>query len=233
MLQRNWNRILLIGLACLAIGSIAIPALAVDGQWHIRAHAAWVQPDLNWQMSPEGGTAIAVDANSAWGLGINGEYQVSELLGVELGIMRAVPDIDLHVENRDLGLSASASDGLTMTPLSLGLNFHLTPKRNYDLYIGPFLAYVLYSDLEWSISETLIVDGVPVEFEDSLRIAVANDLAYGAVVGADIPFGSKGWFFSGSLRYMVTKLDSSDDEGDGERLDFDPFIVSLGVRYSF
>lgn len=233
MLRRHRNLVLLLVTTCLALGSTTLPAAAGDGQWHLRVHAAWVRPDLSWQMSPEPGTVVRVDADDAWGLGISGEYQVSELLGIDLGIMRAVPDVDLHVEDSSLGASISASDGLTMTPLSLGLNFHLTPKQRFDLYIAPYLAYVLYSDVEWRVKETLIIDGVPVELEDAIRFAVSNDLAYGAVLGADIPIGPKRWYFSGSLRYMVTELDGTDDEGDREILDLDPFIVSVGVRYSF
>lgn len=233
MLRRNRDPVLLFGLACLALGSTTLPAAAGDGQWHLRAHAAWVHPDLDWQMSPEPGEVVRVNADDAWGLGITGEYQVSELLGVDLGIMRAVPDVNLHVEGAFLGASIGASDGLTMTPLSLGLNFHLTPGQRYDLYLGPFLAYVLYSDLEWRVNETLDVDGVLVVIDETLRMSVANDLAYGAVAGADIPIGFRGWYLSGTLRYMATELDVTSPEGDSENLSLDPIIVTLGVRYSF
>jgi outer membrane protein W len=233
MLRHYSHRVLLIGLACLAAGLLAMPATAGDGQWHLRAQAVRVQPDLDWRMSPAPGDVVSVDANDAWGLGISGEYQVSDLLGVDLGVLRAVPDLDVRVDDALLDLSVSATDGMTMTPLSIGLNFHLTPIQRCDLYLGPFLAYVLYSDLEWRVYETIAVGGVPVVIDETLRMSVANDLAYGAVAGADIPIGSRGWYISGSVKYMATELDITDPDGDSENLSLDPIIVAIGVRYSF
>ena len=84
MLPLQRHSILLIGLACLTALSTASPTSAADGQWHLRAHAAWVSPALSWQMSPAPGDLVRVDADSAWGLGISGEYRASDLLGVEL-----------------------------------------------------------------------------------------------------------------------------------------------------
>lgn len=233
MHRRNRNPVLLFGLACLALGSTTLPAVAGDGQWHLRAHAAWVHPDLDWQTSPAPGDFVTVVADDAFGLSVSGEYQVSDLLGVDLGLMRAVPDILVRSEDRDLGLSVSATDGLTMTLLSIGLNFHVTPGQPFDLYLGPYLAYVLYSDLEWRVNETIDVGGVPVDIDETLRMSVANDLAYGAIAGIDIPFGANGWHFSAALKYMATELDAKTPEGDSESLSLDPVIVTLGVRYSF
>lgn len=233
MLRYLRKPVLLCGLTCLAAASTALPAVAGDGLWHLRAQAIWVQPDLSWSMSPEPGSAISVDADDAWGLGISGEYQVSDLLGVDLGILRTVPDVRIQVDEALLGLSIGATDGLTMTPLSIGLNFHLTPSQRYDLYLGPYLAYVLYSDLEWRVNETVDVGGVPVVIDDTLRMSVANDLAYGAVVGADVPLGPEGWYFSSTLRYLATELDATEPEGDSETLSFDPLMIAVGVRYSF
>ena len=233
MLRHTGNRLSVFGLTCLVAGSIALPAVAESGQWHLRAQAVWVYPDLDWRMSPEPGDLITVDADDSWGLGISGEYQVSELLGVELGIMRTSPDIRIVSEERNHGLSVSATDGLTTTPLSIGLNFHVTSARHFDLYLGPFLAYVLYGDLEWRVNETVVVGGVPIVLDETLRTSVSNDLAYGAVAGIDIPLGPDGWCFSGAIKYLATELDATDPEGDSENLSLDPLMVLVGVRYSF
>lgn len=233
MLRHHSHFVLLIGLACLASGLLAMPATAGDGQWHLRAHAVWVHPDLSWYMSPVPGEVVSVDADDAWGLGVSGEYQVSDLLGVDLGVLRAVPDLEISVEDAFLGMSVSATDGMTMTPLSIGLNFHLTPNQRFDLYLGPFLAYVLYSDLEWRVNETIEVGGVPVVIDETLRMSVANDLAYGAIAGVDIPIGYRGWYISGTLKYMATEVDITDPDGDSENLSLDPIILAIGVRYSF
>lgn len=233
MIRLHRRSILLVGLACLTALSTASLAAAADGQWHLRAHAAWVSPDLSWQMSPAPGDLVKIDAASSWGLGISGEYQFSDLLGIELGVMRSSPDVDIQVDDAVLDVTVRASDGLTMTPLTLGLNFHVTPTRSFDLYLGPYLAYVLYGDLEWRVNETIVDGGVPIDFDQSLRMSIANDLAYGAVAGADIPLGPEGWYFSGTLKYLATELDASEPEGDSENLSLDPLIVAIGFRYSF
>ena len=81
--------------------------------------------------------------------------------------------------------------------------------------------------------ETIVVDGIPIPFDQTLRMSVANDLAYGAVVGADVPLGPEGWYFSSSLKYLATELDATDPEGDSENLSLDPLMIAVGIRYSF
>ena len=233
MLRHQWNRPLLIVLASLAAGSIALPAVAANGRWHLRAHAVWNHPDLDWRTSPDPGDVVTIQADDAWGVGISGEYQVSDLLGVDMGILRTTPDIRIVAEDRDLGISLGATDGLTMTPLSIGLNFHVAPASRFDIYLGPFLAYVLYGDLQWRVNETVDVAGTPIVFDETLQMSVANDLAYGAVAGVDIPLGPGGWFFSGAVKYMSTELDATSSGGEGENLSLDPVLVTVGVRYSF
>ena len=52
-------------------------------------------------------------------------------------------------------------------------------------------------------------------------------------MGLDIPFSSKPWAVATSLRYLATSLDITDPDGDRETLDFDSWIITLGLRYSF
>lgn len=214
----------------LTIG-LSSPA-AARGPAHLRAFALWVQPDLDFNRPGEE-QDLTADADGALGLGISGEYQFSDRLGLELGIFRASPDVNLVNTIKELDLTARASDGQAMTPVTLGLNIHLLPEDRLDLYISPFLAYVYYGDLEFFISETTEINGEQIVLEDSIRVDVANDLAYGATVGLDVPFSSKPWAIATSLRYLATSLDITDPDGDRETLDFDSWIISLGLRYSF
>lgn len=224
--------VLLAGLVVIvfAIG-LSSPATAREPA-HLRAFALWIQPDLDFNRPGEE-QDLTADADGALGLGISGEYQFSDRLGLELGIFRASPDINLVNYLKELDLAAHTSDGQAMTPVSLGLNIHLLPEDRLDLYLAPFVAYVYYGDLEFHISETVEIDGQTITLQDSIRVDVANDLAYGATVGLDIPFSSKPWAIATSLRYLATSLDITDPDGDRETLDFDSWIISLGLRYSF
>ena len=198
----------------------------------MRVFALWVKPDLDFFRSTDE-QVLTADADGALGFGLSGEYQFTDRLGLELGVFRASPDVNLFNYIRELDLAAATSDGQAMTPVSLGLAIHLLPESRLDLYVTPFVSYVYYGDLEFFIRETIEIDGQPVTLEDSLRVDVANDVAYGGTLGLDIPFSSRPWAVATSLRYLATSLDITDPEGDRETLDFDSWIISLGLRYTF
>jgi outer membrane protein W len=230
---RNQPLAVLLGCVTVLAFAIALPGpVAARGPVILRGFGLWVQPDLDFNRSDEQQN-ISADADGAFGLGVSGEYQLSAWLGVEIGVFRASPDVHLANEIRELDLIALASDGQVMTPVSLGLNIHFLPKDRLDVYLSPFVAYVYYGDLEFLVRETIAIGDQEIVLEDSIRVDVANDTAYGATVGLDIPFSSRPWAVATSLRYLATSLDITDPEGDREELDFDSWVVSLGLRYTF
>jgi outer membrane protein W len=232
-MSRNQLSAALLGTVAVVALTIGLPAPASGrGPAHLRAFGVWVQPDLNFDRPGEEQN-LSADADGAFGFGVSGEYQFSDRVGLEIGVFEASPDINLVNEIPEFDLIALTSDGQAMTPVSLGLNIHLLPKDRLDLYLSPFLAYVYYGDLEFSIRETVEIGGQEIVLEDSIRVDVANDTAYGASLGLDIPFSSRPWAIATSLRYLATSLDITDPEGDREKLDFDSWVVSLGLRYTF
>lgn len=232
-MYRMQSSVVLLGALIVLVLTMGLSSpAAARGPAHLRAFALWVQPDLDFNR-PGDEQDLTADADGALGLGISGEYQFSDRLGLELGVFRASPDINLVNYVRELDLAAQASDGQAMTPVSLGLNIHLLPEDRLDFYLAPFVAYVYYGDLEFHLNETIEIGGQTVTLQDSVRVDVDNDLAYGATLGLDIPFSSQPWAVATSVRYLATGLDITDPEGDRETLDFDSWIVSLGLRYSF
>jgi len=105
---------------------------------------------------------------------------------------------------------------IDFTPLFVGANFHLTPGRSFDVYLGPFVAWVTYGDLELG-DESISID---------------DDFGLGAVVGIDLPVGRGRWNFSGALRYLQTEADPGSGPDD-RPLDVNPWIVQAGVGYRF
>ena len=202
--------------------------------WHLRAFGVWLEPDLDYQ-GPTGDDEVDILATAAgsFGLGISAEYQFTERLGVELGILRATPKITLDYAFRDLGLQLQTSDNLAMTPISLGLDIHLLPEKRLDVYLAPVLAYVWNSDLDFVVDQTFEIEGQPIRIRDEARVNVSNDVAYGATLGVDIPFSARPWAVATSLRYLATELEATDPEGEGIRPDFNTSIVTVGLRYSF
>lgn len=217
----------------MVIALLASPALAADSPWQIRGFVAWFDPDVDETIVNEDGESIRVGADDDIGFGLSAEYRYSPRLGFEFGVLQASPETTVTLEDSELGLSLTARDDPSIRPLTAGVNWYLTPQSNLDLYVGAFLAYVLYDDLTFDLNAEIPVNGEVIVVSERARVDVDNDFSYGAVLGLDIPIGTLGWALAASVRYIETDLDSTDDDGDQETLAVDPLIVTLGVRYSF
>lgn len=159
------------------------------------------------------------------------ERRLGELLGVEVSLLHAGHDVsgrlvgtarlirnsdNAILEETDVDESDTIGD-IDVTPLLVGANFHLTSGHSVDVYLGPFVGYVMYGDLD--------IQGE--------KIGIDDDVAYGAVVGIDIPFGKGRWVFSGAARYMKTDAQPSESGPDALALPVDPYVVQAGLGYRF
>lgn len=154
---------------------------------------------------------VKFEAQSDIGFSFGYEYMATDLVGIDANLSYSEHDVDASY----MGLTLTVADA-TMTPLTVGVNFHVVSNENLDFYLGPFAAYVMYGDLKSKIPG--IGDA-----------SIDDDFGFGAVLGIDVPFGSKGWMFSSALKYLQT---SAEPEGD-EALDIDPLVIQLGVGYKF
>jgi outer membrane protein len=195
-------------------------ANAGDGPWRFRLFAVSMNPTGDTVFVPDTGERIHFQADGGYGGGLELEYRVSHRLGIGFGAVTASPVIDVLIDEVGV-ISASAKPRIS--PVYVELNLHLTPASRADLYVGPVLAYVVYSSFDlvadpWFLREWF-------ETED--------DWGYGINAGLDIPLGDGGWFVTGAFKYLVTTLEASPpDEGVG-RSDIDPMIFSVGVGYRF
>ena len=213
----------LIILGVLALcGSFSVPAAAIEKGWHLRVFAAGFDPDLDVMVPAENPEMIRVTADSDLGFGASLEYQFSNLLGLEAGLMKASPAIDLIAEDIPGYGDIILTDSMSTTVLTLDLNFHLTPHSEYfDLYLGGGIASMGYSDLHY-----VEPDG------DSLDLGIDNDLGYSAKAGIGISLGkNSNWAAFGGLRYIWTDLDVTQE--DTATFDFDTFSFTVGIAYSF
>lgn len=171
----------------------------------------------------------AVEADSAFGFCIDVERRFSDRFGLGLTLMRAEHDVDAFgsetVRIRDDATGsvlfehseslAAPLGSVDVTPILLGANFHLTPGRRVDLYAGPFVGLIDFGDLR----------------AEGERIGFKDELAYGATLGLDVPFGQSSAGFAASARYMIAGAET--DEVGSETLDLDPLVVLVGVGYRF
>jgi outer membrane protein W len=204
------------------------PAAAQDGTWTLRGGVAWVDPDVDYRVNSEG-DRVRVSSDDDLGFGLAAEYQWSDRFGVELGFAWAEPDITLRLDSADLaGIDVRATDAVAFMPITAGFNVHLTPGSAADLYVGPLVAWVLYDDVTFRARVNLPTGPV----SDTLELDSDDDVAFGAQIGLDVPFGASGWRVNAALSYLDTVI-ALEDAGDSTDVDYDPVMLRFGIGYRF
>lgn len=213
----------------LTLAFAAAPAAAAEG-WTVRGSVVWVDPDLDVR-EQDGFTTITLQADSTIGLAASAEYRFTDRFGLEFGVLWAEPDVELRVEGLFFPVPSPvpipdrivATGDLRFTPVTAGLNVHLTPGSRADLYLGPRVAYVFYSDLELTIN----LFGI----SSTQRIDTDDEFGYGAGIGVDVPLGTGRWSFHAAADYLEVDL-TFVDEGS-ENFAFDPLMVRAGLGVGF
>ncbi len=216
----SWARALFVFV--LVVMMMAQPAQAAGDEpvWKLRVDLSWVDPSGDFVTTNVGGGTIGTSFDTGFGGGLRGEYQFSRRLGVDLGVLSA-GSVDI-TSGISAGTFASGLEVSSFTPLTVGLNVHLTPDRPLDFYVGPLMALVSYSDVE--IRTTIGTAGT--------SESVDNDVGWGAIAGLDVPLGERGWLIQANLRFIQTDMK---DSGGMISINnqFDPVIVSVGFGYRF
>jgi opacity protein-like surface antigen len=220
------NRFLVLIAVLALLGLAVVPASAGERDWHVRVFASGFDPDLDVMVPAENPDEIRVTADSDLGFGASLELQLSELLGLELGVMQASPSIELSADVPGYG-PLSLTDSLSTLVITLDLDVHLTPGSEwFDVYLGGGVANVGYGDLHY-----VDPDGDPLDLETD------DDLTYSIKAGVDIALGSSSrWAATGCLRYLWSDLEvtqAQEPGGGTETFDFDIFHFSVGIAYTF
>ena len=193
---------------------------AGDSPWRIRAFGLSMNPTGDTVVVPDTGERIPYDAGNGYGFGIDLEYRASRHFGIDFGVLTATPVIDVLIDEVGV-ISASAQPRIT--PIYAGLNVHLTPDSRFDLYIGPLLAYVIYSSFDLVVDPWFLTEG----------FVTQNDFGIGVNLGLDIRLGDGGWLLTAAFKYLDTTLEASPPDESIGRTDIDPMIFSIGVGYRF
>ncbi len=183
-------------------------------KWRLRTELAAFDPTGHITESAQGVTEVHRELETAGAIGLTIEYRHSYYFGLNIGLLRS----------RSFSANQSTSNEPAqignVTPLTAGLNFHLTPENPIDAYIGAFVAWVNYGDATFNNAGT------------NQRVRIGSDYGWGLIAGADIPLGRRGWTMHGSFRYLKTRLQS--DAGPLQvQGDINPIIVSVGIGFRF
>ncbi len=188
--------------------------------WRLGFELAWVHPSGDFAATAVSGNRFRASYDSGFGGGVHAEYRFSHRYGVELSVLSFG---SMEVSSASFGNTAGSSiNGSEFTPLMVGLNVHLTRDRSFDVYAGPMLVLVRYSDLDLraGIGST------------GSSVSVDTDVTWGAIVGIEVPLRNTGWLLGASLRFIDTDIGHSGDQFSIDS-DFDPLILSVGFGYRF
>jgi len=149
------------------------------------------------------------------GVGVSVERHFNPRVGLEASAMVAQLDSSLFF---DLGNDwEEDSADVDMLAFMIGPNFHLTPNKRVDFYIGPFIGLVDLGDAVYRV------------LGETQRRDFDNEDVIGLQIGLDVPFGQKGWAFHAGARYM----DLSTEIDGGRELSLDPIVATIGLAYKF
>ena len=113
----------------------------------------------------------------------------------------------------------AAEDDISMLAFLIGPNFHLTPDKKVDVYVGPFLGIVDLGSTSYRVLG-----------ETQNRSFDADAPVFGAQLGVDVPFGKGDWAVHFGARYLAMQVEMGED---GPEVDADPFSVEVGLAYKF
>jgi outer membrane protein W len=198
--------------AVAVILAAARPAPA--GDLKLRLFAAFVEPTGGSTLVSAEPGEVAVNLESAGGGGLALEYMIAPRWGLELGALFAQPGVSVSVSA--VPPSVRVTQGLGITPVSLGTNYYAVPEGRARLYLGVQVARVGYRSLEVRIGTTGVAE----------EISFDSDFGFGGQVGLEVPFGASRWMFNATARYLMT---TATPHGSDSGATVDPFIVTLGI----
>lgn len=150
---------------------------------------------------------------SGEGLGLSLEKHFSDRIGLEAALLWADLDALLILDlDEAWGHDEESAD---FTAITVGPNFHLTPGKRVDFYLGPFVGWASLDDPTFNV------------LGETHSRKFGDDFVFGGQVGADIGFGGA-WGLHLGVRY----IDLTTGDGDN-KLDVNPLIGEAGIFFRF
>ncbi len=150
------------------------------------------------------------DISEDSGFGVELEYLVKRKIGVELTVLLGDFGADLILDTGEL--RSMADDDIGFQAVTLGVNYHFTPGKRVDFYVGAVAERMFYDDITLQFPEAGL----------SAKWRFDDDTGFGFRVGIDVPLKpGRPWIFGAGLRHLRGPLDVK------------PIILSIGIGYRF
>ena len=210
-----------------ATATINVKPFGDTARWTFRAFGAYVRASAD---SAENLNPAATDYRQKinlgahhGGFGAGVEYRnlhVCDLSRWGIALDAINSQLDTHVLIDRSSSWGREEDKVSFTPILLSLNYHLTPGKPVDFFIGPSVGYVFLD----SVTFNTLGSSYTEKFDD--------DLTYGVNFGLDVPFGAEhNYAFTAGVRQLFFQA-----KGKGtfnESFDLNPTIVTAGFAFRF
>jgi hypothetical protein len=138
--------------------------------------------------------------------------------GVAVDVIDSELDSHIMIDNpRGWGMT---EEKVSILPVLLSLNYHFTPGKPADFFVGPTIGYAFLGDATFHTLGTTYTES----FKD--------DFTYGINFGVDVPFGAEhNYAFTAGVRQLFLKAKASG--ASNFSLDVNPTIVTAGISFRF
>jgi hypothetical protein len=145
---------------------------------------------------------------------------------VEVNFLFSAVTLDYKIESflpPEILPSYETEFDIDYRPITLGLNYHLTPSSRVDFYLGLMYAYVDYGS---EFIPNPIGPPTPVILKD-------DDSGWGAQLGIDVPLGEQGrgpWILAATVKFHSSTVHEL-TEPDIRSNDLELVTVGIGRRF--
>lgn len=152
------------------------------------------------------------------GFGANIEYMFGTNWGVQFDALFGAVEGHLMWDQTG-GLWLMGEDALDFSHLNLGANYHFTPDRRVDFYLGAFAGMMAFDDVT-----------VPLpEIGQNFRLEWDDQFTWGIRGGLDVPFkAGSPWIFTAGVDWIMVDLEQ---KNGGNNLKMDPLTGMIGLGY--
>ncbi len=227
--------------ACLAslalLASVAVvPSFALGPEKVLRFGGMFLMPmertpdDQGFPRDPDvdyESRVVLYEADDAIAPFVSFEYPIGPKTGVEVAAWSSTFDLDVTIDEVfDAGdppaTAREVTTGeVTVTPITVGINYHASTSDKWDIYVGAFLLYALMDDLQ--------IDG-----SRPLSLGLENEFSWGGAIGIDYkPKRDGKWRFTSSIRYTFIDAEISENGADNFAIEIDPLSAQVGAGYAF
>ena len=196
---------------------VGAPVLAQDRSVEATLWGSYVDVD-----TADLGDGFSMETEDGKGFGVSANYFLGKRFSIETSVFGIRADSELQFEGLDDD-SGWDMGRVTLIPVTVGLQFHLIPESNWDIYVGAGGGWVSASNISSDDLDTL---GIGI-------IEVDDEFTYFGNVGLSVMVNDS-FGITLDARYInYEPTTTSRATGASQDIDLSPMMASVGLKMRF